>query len=202
MLPLVIRFASEIFGRVAMFMVRDGTAVGMAQNGFAETGGPDDAALRSIQIDTAGSSWVTAVLERGKPVQGPPGNEGDRALALALGDTVPGEAYLAPIESTGQVIALLYADNLPQNTAISDTSALEVVLHHAGLALDRAALERALREDANGSPSPPERAPRSLAGLLRACPTPFPAPYAPGGEPARERVKSPGFLKNPDSCAR
>jgi hypothetical protein len=44
------------------------------------------------------------------------------------------------------VIALLYGDNLPEDGPLGDTSALEVVLHHAGLALDRAALERALRE--------------------------------------------------------
>jgi hypothetical protein len=45
------------------------------------------------------------------------------------------------------VVALLYADNLPESKPFGDTSALEVVLHHAGLALDRAALERALQEE-------------------------------------------------------
>jgi hypothetical protein len=63
-----------------------------------------------------------------------------------LGDRPPAEAYVAPIESGGQVVAVLYADNLPGDAPLGDTSALEVVLHHAGLALDRAALERALAE--------------------------------------------------------
>jgi hypothetical protein len=152
-LPLVIRFASEIFGRVAMFMVREGHVVGMAQSGLAEHGGPDDAALRSIQLEASESDWLSAVLESGKPIQCAPTNEGDHALARALGDSIPAEAYVAPIESTGQVIALLYADNLPGGEAITDTSALEVVLHHAGLALDRAALERALHEDSGGNHS-------------------------------------------------
>jgi hypothetical protein len=54
----------------------------------------------------------------------------------------------------------LYADHLPEQREIGDTSALEVVLSHAGLALDRAVLERALSDvhgdaDAAASASDP-----------------------------------------------
>jgi hypothetical protein len=45
------------------------------------------------------------------------------------------------------VVAILYGDDLPGGAGPCDTSALEVVLHHAGLALDRAVLERALIAD-------------------------------------------------------
>jgi len=41
------------------------------------------------------------------------------------------------------VIALLYGDQSLTGAPIPDTHGLEVVLRHAGLALDRAALERA-----------------------------------------------------------
>ena len=63
-----------------------------------------------------------------------------------LGGDVPDSAYLGPIESGSSVIAVLYGDQAPGAEPIPDTSALEVVLQHAGLALDRAALERALWE--------------------------------------------------------
>jgi hypothetical protein len=148
-LPLVIAFAAEEFARVALFMVRDGKAVGMAQRGLDRCGGPDDAALRELDYPCEDSPWITEMLERGKPSQGEPATEGDRAFVRLLGDRLPDEAYLAPIESTGRVIALLYVDNLPDGAPIEDTNALEVVLHHTGLALDRAALERALHEDAD-----------------------------------------------------
>ena len=145
-LPLVIRFAAEIFSRVAMFMVRDGTAVGMAQHGLDRCGGPGDSELREVCFDVASSGWMSAVLEQGRAVEGTPSDDGDYDLVRLLGDRIPGSAYVAPIESSGQVIALLYGDNLPEDTPVGDTSALEVVLHHAGLALERAVLERALRE--------------------------------------------------------
>ena len=58
--------------------------------------------------------------------------------------TAPSQVYVAPIESAGCVVALLYADNLPGGAPLGDTTALEIVLHEAGLALDRASLERAL----------------------------------------------------------
>jgi hypothetical protein len=145
-LPLVIRFAAETFSRVAMFMVRDGVAAGMAQHGLDRCGGPDDDMLRGVRVQTDSSAWMRSVLASRKSVQGSPDDAGDRELLSLLGNRVPPSAYLAPIESAGQVIAFLYGDNLPDEEPIGDTSGLEVVMHHAGLALDRAALERALVE--------------------------------------------------------
>jgi hypothetical protein len=145
-LPLVIRFAGESFSRTAMFAVLDGTLMGMAGRGLERAGGPDDEGLRQIRMEAIDSGWVSRVLETRAAIRGGPINDGDRALASVLGDRTPTEAYLAPIESAGQVVALLYGDNLPGERPLPDTSALEVVLHHAGLALDRAALERALAE--------------------------------------------------------
>ena len=62
----------------------------------------------------------------------------------------PAAAYLGPIESGGSTIALLYGDQVPDGTEMPDTSGLEEVLHHAGLALHRAALDRALWEPDTG----------------------------------------------------
>jgi hypothetical protein len=145
-LPLVIRFASEIFSRVAMFMVREDVATGLGQVGLDRCGGPDDEAFRKVRVQVSVTGWMRQVVETRAAMSGAPADQGDRDLAGLLGDRVPETAYCAPIESAGQVVALLYADNLPKPDPVADTSALEVVLHHAGLALDRAALERALQE--------------------------------------------------------
>jgi hypothetical protein len=145
-LPLVIRFASESFSRVAMFMVRGEVVSGMAQWGFEADGGPNDLEIRAISFEKHECSWFRRVVDERRPLRGVAQDEGDERLLIMLGGMTPEEAYLAPIESGGQVVAILYADNLPAGRSIEDTSALEVVLHHAGLALDRAVLERALAE--------------------------------------------------------
>jgi hypothetical protein len=69
---------------------------------------------------------------------------GDRQLAPRLGAAADVEIYVAPIESGDQIAALLYADNAASGRGFADTSALEVILHEASLALDRAVLEHAL----------------------------------------------------------
>jgi hypothetical protein len=145
-LPHVLHFASEMFSRVAMFMIRDGTARGIAQVGLPKAGGPDEPGLRGVVLPHREPAWFRRALDSRGPVRAAPSGDGDQRLAVLLGNAIPDEAYVAPIESGEQVIALLYADNLPGDEPIGDTSALEVVLHEAGLALDRAWLERALEE--------------------------------------------------------
>lgn len=150
-LRLVLQFAAETFGRVAIFMIREGRAIGIAQVGLAAAGGPDDAGLHELTFPATEPEWFRHVLERRAAVRSAPSNEGDRKLVARLGESCPPEAYVAPIESGEQIVALLYADNLPGNEPLADASVLEVVLHEAGLALDRALLERALAE-AEGEP--------------------------------------------------
>jgi hypothetical protein len=144
-LPQVLHFASETLSRVAMFMIRDDTAQGIAQVGLPKAGGPDQRGLREVTLPHREPAWFRQVLDSRSPLRAAPSDDGDQRLAVLLGNAIPEEAYVAPIESGDQIVALLYADNLPGGEPIGDTSALEVVLHEAGLALDRAWLERVLK---------------------------------------------------------
>ena len=140
----VLSFAAQSFSRVALLMLRDDTLVGIAQLGLGKAGGPDDAALRDVHLPARESSWVRRVLDTRQPVRGRPVDDGDHRLCVMLGNEVPLEAWVAPIESASRVVAVLYGDNLPGRALLPDTGALEVVLHEAGLALERTLLERTL----------------------------------------------------------
>jgi hypothetical protein len=118
--------------------------LGIAQHGLPRGGGPADAEFREIECAVDGVEWFRRVLETRSGLCAPVLGEGDRALAKRLGVREPDEVYVAPIVSGGRVVALLYADNLPGGERIPDTSVIEIALHEAGLALERALLQRAL----------------------------------------------------------
>jgi hypothetical protein len=143
-LTQVLEFAGALFGRVAIFMLRDDVIVGMAQTGLARAGGPGDDELRGLCMPANDSAWLRAAIETGDAVRAAPSNAGDHRLLAMLGSGIPKQAYVAPIHSGGRVAALLYADDLPESKPLADSTALAIVLHEAGLALDRALLERAL----------------------------------------------------------
>jgi len=145
-LKLVLKFASERLSRVAMFMVRDEMALGVAQIGLPRGGGPDDAQFREVELPAADVEWFKSVLDARTSLCSPVIGDGDRALARRIGDREPAQAYVAPIVSGGRVVALLYGDNLPGEESVGDMSVIEIALHEAGLALERVLLERALAQ--------------------------------------------------------
>lgn len=149
-LRLLLEYAARAFDRVAIFAVRDGEVFGVAQQGLPSAGGPDDEDLRKIHFPSDEPAWCRKVLGARAPVRTVLDDDGGRDLAFRLGQAPAPEIYAAPIESGERIAAVLYADNLTSRRPLGDTSALEVVLHEAGMALERALLERAL-EKAEGA---------------------------------------------------
>jgi Domain of unknown function (DUF4388) len=143
-LAQVLAFAGQRFSRVALFGVRGDRAVGVAQTGLARAGGPDDEGLRELSLGSREPAWFRRVLEDRRPLRAAPTDNGDHRLAVLLGNEIPAEVYVAPIVTGERVAALLYADNLPGKEPLADTTALEVLLDAAGIALDRALIERTL----------------------------------------------------------
>jgi hypothetical protein len=145
-LRLVLEFAGRQFDRALVLWVRDGEAQAMAQRGLPPHGGPDDPALTALCVEVDGFAAFHKVIESRAPVRTTPTGPTDTAFLARIGSLTPGEVYVAPIESGEQVAALLYGDNAASGRALGDTSAIEVIVHEAGLALDRAVLERALEK--------------------------------------------------------
>ena len=140
---MVLDFAYEIFQRVAILIVREEQVFAIAGRGIESLEVDPLDSSPPVSLQTLGTGWVREVLDSGAAVEGPPASDADRDLLARFGGVNPDVAYLAPIESGGATIAMLYCDQAPDGSGIPDTRGLEVVLQHAGLALDRAALERA-----------------------------------------------------------
>ena len=118
-------------------MLRDDVLEGMAARSLERAGGPDEDRLQELRVGPEERpELVNRVLHERRALCAAPKGPLDRAFALRLGSVCPKSMYLAPLESGGCVVALLYADNLPGDALPGDTNALEIVLHEAGLALD------------------------------------------------------------------
>ena len=143
-LPVVLDFASELFARVAILVVREDQIFAISGRGLPSLEVDPLGATAPVSLPTAKQGWIREVLDSRKPIVAAPVTDADRTLLDCFGGESPKQVYLGPIESGSSVIALLYGDQSLTGAPIPDTHGLEVVLHHAGLALDRAALERAL----------------------------------------------------------
>jgi hypothetical protein len=70
----------------------------------------------------------------------------DTYLVREMGGIEPHEFFLVPLISNGKVAAVLYGDTLPERKAIPAISGLEIFVHQAGLAMEKALLERRIME--------------------------------------------------------
>ena len=143
---LVLRFASEFMNRAVIFLVKEDAIVGLGQFGIELASGSADLMVRRMRIPSSEPSIFSAVLREVGAVKTRMGvTEWDLYLERQLGGEIPEEVFLGPIVSEGKVVAILYGDNLPEEKSVGDTAALEIFLSQAGLAMEKALLERRLR---------------------------------------------------------
>jgi hypothetical protein len=143
---LVLRFASELMNRAVVFLVKEQEIVGLGQFGMDSDGSMADVRVRRMKIPRQEVSVFSAVLKEMAPCRLTLGKgTWDAYLQEQLGGGVPEEIFLGPILSEGKIVAILYGDNLPEKKVIGETESLEIFLSQAGLAMEKALLERRLR---------------------------------------------------------
>lgn len=144
---LVLRFASEFMNRAVIFFVKRDEIVGLGQFGIEDREGKADSKVRAMRIPRGEESFFTSVVESQTAIKlQPEDSRWNRYLFDQLGGGTPAEVLLGPIVSEGKVVAVLYGDNLPANKPIGDTDSLEIFLSQAGLAMEKALLQRRLKE--------------------------------------------------------
>lgn len=142
---MILRFASEIMNRAVLFIVKRDTIEGLGQFGVVLKQGDPNRRIKGVKISPQGESVFKEVVFKKmtikKSLEKNPVHE---YLIKELGGDWPSEAFLAPLLVSGRVAALLYGDNLPDEKQIGDTESLEIFLAQAGIAMERALLERRL----------------------------------------------------------
>ncbi len=139
---LVLRFAAEFMNRAVIFSVKQEEITGLGQFGIEDENGVADARIRNMRILWRDNPLFTQVIATQASVKVKPGeSRWDRYLFGELGGDVPHEVFIGPIVSEGNVVALLYGDNLPEKKPIGDTDSLEIFLSQAGWAMEKALLQ-------------------------------------------------------------
>lgn len=144
---LVLRFAAEMMSRAVIFMASEDEVVGLGQFGIAPPAGKPDRRVRSIRIPLGEPSVFHDVVTKQSVLRGPlDENRWNRHLIECLGGGRPLDAFVAPIVAGGKVVAVLYGDNLPEQRPVQNTEWIEIFLTQAGVAFEKAILERRIRE--------------------------------------------------------
>ena len=147
---LILRFASDIFQRGVLFMAGKKEIVGLGQFGLEIESA--DEKIRSIVLYLEKSDFLKRIVKEQIPYKGAvERDEVTRYLIDELGGTWPSEAAFFPVVANGSVVALLFADNVSGDVAMPETEGLEIFISHAGLALEKALLQRKILEMEKGS---------------------------------------------------
>ncbi|GAM08194.1 response regulator MprA [Geobacter sp. OR-1] len=143
---LVLRFASEFMARAVIFIVKEDEIVGLGQFGIDSGEQSGDARVRAMRVPLGEETVFSEVVESQLPVKlQMDDSRWCRYLLDYLGGS-PKEAFLGPIVSEGKVVAILYGDNGHDPRPIGDTDSLEIFLSQAGIAMEKALLQRKLKE--------------------------------------------------------
>ncbi len=144
---LVLRYADLVAERAALFLVTRDAYIGLGGFSGNEESERFVGRVRKTHVPTDAGVVFDRVVKYNTLIRGPldrtPVN---RALLERFGG--PGravECFVAPLASGGRVAAVLYGDN-PSGQPLGPTDGLEIFLQQAGLAMDRALLERRLEE--------------------------------------------------------
>lgn len=144
---LILRFASELMNRAVLLLVKKNEVCGLGGFGIIMEDKNPDLRVREIAIPLNEPSIFKDVITKKYPLK--------KRLEMVkwnkyfldkLGGGIPVESYVAPIFAVGRIAAIIYGDNLPEEKEIGDTSALEIFLTQAGLAMEKALLRRKLNE--------------------------------------------------------
>ena len=144
---LVLRFATEFMNRAVIFTVKEEEIVGLGQFGIEDNDGSADSKIRKMRMPRRENTLFNQVIETQLSAKiNLDDSLWNRYLFGQLGGGAPTEVFVGPIVSEGKVVALLYGDNLPEKKPIGDTDSLEIFLSQAGLAMEKAILQRRLKE--------------------------------------------------------
>lgn len=140
---LILRFASDIFRRGVLFMAAPDELAGLGQFGLEMENA--DMKIRKTLIRLEESPFFSETVKTARSYKGPlPKEKLTQFFISEMGGDWPPEVAIFPLIAETKVVALLYCDNVGEDMPQSE--GLEIFISHAGLALEKALLQRRIHE--------------------------------------------------------
>jgi len=144
---LILRYASEVVNRAVLFMVKKDEVRGLGQFGIELKGKSADQVVRNIKLPLNQPSLFFSVIESRRSYLGAlESNPSHTYLVSELGGTMPEAVIAIPLVVDGKVALVVYGDNLPDRRPIRGMDTLEIFMNQAGMALEKALLEKRIAE--------------------------------------------------------
>jgi CheY-like chemotaxis protein len=143
---VVMKVAREFFERGILFLVKNEEVRGLGAFGAGPREGNLNLLVRDVVIPLSEPSVFQETVAGCRTFSGPlPSDRWTQNLMVKVGRFKSGEAALIPLLAHRETIALLFGDNPETGRALSSLEALEVFIHHAGVALENAFLQRKIQ---------------------------------------------------------
>jgi hypothetical protein len=145
---LTLRYASEVVNRAILFMVKKDEVRGLGQFGIELASGMSpDKVVRNIRIPLSEPSLFRNVVESRRTYLGPlEPNDQNNYFMNEVGGSRPDTVLAIPLVVDNKVALVVYGDNLPDLKPVKGVETLEIFMNQAGMALEKALLERKLAE--------------------------------------------------------
>ena len=145
---LILRYASEVVNRAILFMAKKDEVRGLGQFGIElASGSSPDKVVRNIRIPLSEPSLFRSVIESRRTYLGPlEASQQNSFFVNEAGGMKPDTVLAIPLIVDGKIALIVYGDNLPDQKPIRGVETLEIFMNQAGMALEKALLERKLAE--------------------------------------------------------
>jgi hypothetical protein len=144
---LILRYASEVVNRAVLFMVKKDEVRGLGQFGIDLKGSSADLVVRNIKVPlNKPSLFLTVIDTRHSFIGSLERNECNDHLVSDLGGSKPQSVMAIPLIVDGKIALIVYGDNVPDHKPISGMETLEIFMNQAGMALEKALLEKRIAE--------------------------------------------------------
>jgi len=145
---LILRYASEVVNRAILFMAKKDEVRGLGQFGIELASGTSpDKVVRNIRIPLSEPSLFRNVIESRRTYLGPlETSQQNSYFVNEAGGLKPDTVLAIPLIVDDKIALIVYGDNLPDQKPIRGVETLEIFMNQAGMALEKALLERKLAE--------------------------------------------------------